>query len=301
MKHFIALLPALLAAAPAVAQQTVLVDQQASLAGAQIADAWFGSSAADDFEVTDPAGFLLEEIVFQGGYYVFSTVGVDDFEIRLSQRENDLPGAPITSWSNLQPARTFTGLYINGFHPVELYEYSFTLPVAEQLPAGEYVVEIFNNTPTTSDAWSWARAMPDTQGTIPGHYTSATAPGVIWAFGSGGGELAMTLLGVQPQGAPLLSVPGSCPGPTQVDIANMTPGGRVALAWSRNLANTTLTGGACAGLTVPLQSPTIAFVVTADAQGSVTIPVQLPQNACGAVHLIAADVSSCTTTNVVAL
>ena len=85
MTRFLPILAAAALALPAAAQQSTLIDQQPNLSGAVVCDTWlFDDSAADDFVVADPAGFLLEEITFYGAYYISGVPSTDaQISIRL--------------------------------------------------------------------------------------------------------------------------------------------------------------------------------------------------------------------------
>ena len=73
------------------------------------------------------------------------------------------------------------------------------------------------------------------------------------------------------------------------------------VGWSFFTGSWAVPGGSCAGTLVDIVNPTLALVVSLDANGAASIPVNLPGGACGNVHAQGFDLLSCTGTNVVSL
>lgn len=100
---------------------------------------------------------------------------------------------------------------------------------------------------------------------------------------------------------PTMAVTGNCPGAGQVDLTNMTPGGRIAIAAAASQGASVVPGGSCAGSVIGLLNPQIKIVAFADGGGSFSSPANLPAAACGSYYAQGFDLGSCTATNVVAL
>ena len=102
---------------------------------------------------------------------------------------------------------------------------------------------------------------------------------------------------------PTLTITGTCPGPGSIDCSGMTAGGLVYIGYTPAGAGSwVIPSGGCAGATVNVAAqPTLLFAVAADAGGNVSIPGSMPATACGVITTVAFDVSTCTSTNAVAL
>lgn len=101
---------------------------------------------------------------------------------------------------------------------------------------------------------------------------------------------------------PALAISGSCPGPGSADASGMTPGGPVAFYYAIAAGSVTLPSGGCAGLTLPVSSPTqLGGFVNADAAGNASLAGTMQANHCGLVILGAVDIATCGATNTVAL
>lgn len=114
------------------------------------------------------------------------------------------------------------------------------------------------------------------------------------------GEVSVDYVEIDAPAGPVLSITGSCPGIVTVDLSGMTPNGSVVLAYGV-VGSTTLPGGPCAGLTVGLTNIVRVGVLQADAQGNISLSRNAPPAACGSLSAVAADVATCTVTNIVAL
>lgn len=99
---------------------------------------------------------------------------------------------------------------------------------------------------------------------------------------------------------PSLAINGSCPGSLTVDIAGMTPNSPVVIAYGVP-GSTTLGGGSCAGLTIGLNNIVRVANLQSDAQGAVSFTRNVGPAGCGVVSVVAADVATCTVSNIVAL
>lgn len=149
--------------------------------------------------------------------------------------------------------------------------------------------------------------------------TSAYYPGVMADLASVGGQAAVEMrfhyFGydahswaidnvVVDQGTPVgpaLAILGSCPGALQAAASNMTPGGPVIFAYSTAAGSYTVPGGPCAGLTVPMASPTKVATVMADGSGNASLNGSVGAAACGVVTVVAVDGASCTASNLVGI
>jgi len=101
---------------------------------------------------------------------------------------------------------------------------------------------------------------------------------------------------------PSLSISGSCPGPGTANASGMTAGGPVVFFYSVSAGSFTVPGGGCAGLTVPVSSPTqLGPVFFADGAGNVSLSGNQQPNHCGNVMVGAVDVATCSASNVVTL
>lgn len=100
---------------------------------------------------------------------------------------------------------------------------------------------------------------------------------------------------------PTLGMSGSCPGAVQLTVANCTPAGRVAFAYSRTPGAWTLPNTICAGTLLPLVQPTLLGLQTADPSGAASFGGNAPAAACGQVSVMALDLTSCTPSNALAL
>lgn len=101
---------------------------------------------------------------------------------------------------------------------------------------------------------------------------------------------------------PALALSGVCPGPVTLDASNMTPGGPVAFYYALSAGSTTIPGGHCAGMVLPVTGPTqLGPFVNADGAGNASISGTAQPNHCGLVRVGAVDIGPCTPTNVIAL
>ncbi|HEX9792814.1 MAG TPA: hypothetical protein VGC54_02415 [Planctomycetota bacterium] len=101
-----------------------------------------------------------------------------------------------------------------------------------------------------------------------------------------------------------LTITGPCPGSVTVDVSGATPSGSVAFATALGTGSFVIPGGfPCAGTVLGLSSAGITHRTTrtADAAGNISFPATAPAGACGRLFVQAIDLTTCATTNVVAL
>jgi hypothetical protein len=93
-----------------------------------------------------------------------------------------------------------------------------------------------------------------------------------------------------------------CPS-VQLDIADATPYGNVALLYAPSAGNFIVPAGRpCAGRQLGLSAGvSLVIMITADAAGAASLTAQVPAGLCGAVYLQALDLSSCVSSAVVPL
>jgi hypothetical protein len=91
---------------------------------------------------------------------------------------------------------------------------------------------------------------------------------------------------------PELAVSGTCPGPVDIDVSNLTPGGRVALLKGTGLGSNVIPAGPCAGEVSDLQNLGLQALLVADVNGEISLSPTLRLGACGRV-LQALDVETC--------
>lgn len=96
------------------------------------------------------------------GAYTGNMVVNDDFTIKFHENADGLPGAIISQQTGLNVVRTATG---RRFINLDEYRYDIELNQPVSLPAGRYLIQLFNNTTGSSTTWAWERAF---YGWIPG-------------------------------------------------------------------------------------------------------------------------------------
>lgn len=110
------------------------------------------------------------------------------------------------------------------------------------------------------------------------------------------GTLYTELVGPPP---PSLSITGSCPGPVTVNLANCTPGGSIPVLMGA-AGIYVKPGGACAGITLGINPPSLLVMLTADGAGAASLSGNAPAGACGRT-LQGVDAATCTATNTAVL
>lgn len=95
-----------------------------------------------------------------------------------------------------------------------------------------------------------------------------------------------------------LRLSGTCPGPVTVDITGATPGGTVAIAYSRTGAGSfTIPSGPCAGRALPIDRARLGTTTTANGAGMRTLTPTFGAGLCG-ISVVAVDVATCSVSNV---
>jgi hypothetical protein len=100
---------------------------------------------------------------------------------------------------------------------------------------------------------------------------------------------------------PNLDVSGVCPGPAQVAITGITPGGDVAVVKGASLGSTPVPAGPCIGTLLDLDGPSLVTIINdADNDGNVFANPNLNSPVCGKpIQII--DLTTCTPSNPVFL
>lgn len=100
-------------------------------------------------------------------------------------------------------------------------------------------------------------------------------------------------------GTVFFSLGGSCPGPVQVTVTGVTPGGLIQFVYGP-AGSYTVTTGSCIGMVLDMNPPTLGPSAFADASGALSTMYLLPAGVCGMVAQ-AVDVTACTPSNPVVL
>lgn len=96
-----------------------------------------------------------------------------------------------------------------------------------------------------------------------------------------------------------LSKTGTCPGPVTLSSTNGTPNRPVAVLYG-NAGSFTKPSGACAGLTLAIQNPNLAVMLSNNASGNASVSFNTSPVFCGkTVQFV--DVASCTASNAIVL
>jgi hypothetical protein len=100
---------------------------------------------------------------------------------------------------------------------------------------------------------------------------------------------------------PMLSTVGSCPGFVIFSADGCTPDGEVGFGWSFAGGTSAVPSGPCVGTVTALDAPSLVGVSVASGFGVANWISSVPAAACGAVLIQAIDLSSCTTSPILAL
>jgi hypothetical protein len=100
---------------------------------------------------------------------------------------------------------------------------------------------------------------------------------------------------------PALSIGGTCPGPVQVSMTDLTPNGNVAVVRAAAAGSAIVPGGPCVGTPLDLAAPlSLIGIFPADAAGNFSVSPTLGAAACGKqVQII--DLTTCDTSNLITL
>jgi Zn-dependent metalloprotease len=144
-------------------------------------------SRAESFSLTNTRAITAVTI---WGYYPNNGLsGNDNFTLVFHRESGGLPGTAIKSITNAPFSRTLTGLAVNG-----MPENQITFPISTSflLPAGNYFIEIFNNTVGNPNNWVWESSE---YLAAPGFVQANECPGVNWRTGNGQYDLAIRIDG----------------------------------------------------------------------------------------------------------
>jgi hypothetical protein len=192
----------------------ILLDQPPNQLNGIFADASCDLSGgsqviADDFILTEEV--TIEQIVIWGGYYSTNTpIDPDVITVIFHDDAAGLPGATISTETNVPYVRVQTGLQLFG---VDEWMHTLTLANPVTLGSGNYWVEIYNDTGFGTDDYFWETGDLDPVNGIVGSAWATTAPGSGWNFdavtdlsiqliGGGGGNIATYPLPDSPVQAP---------------------------------------------------------------------------------------------------
>ncbi|MBC8451274.1 MAG: hypothetical protein H8D72_01050 [Planctomycetes bacterium] len=174
------MLTSLLALSFAPMVQTPFVDQPADHANdglyfsdVSTYDPLWGTTQylADNFTVPIDVQIQPTSLVWFGADYQATFTGTDDFRVNFYEAKiTGEPGPLIYQYSGPQPTVTATGYLPSGqAFPWTEKRYEISLSAMSKLTAGDYVVEVYNDTTTSSDGtWGWAVGIADTTHGVDG-------------------------------------------------------------------------------------------------------------------------------------
>ncbi len=120
----------------------------------------------------------FDTIRIWGEYYPNGLPGGDRFTVIVYTARDGLPDQAIFRQEDVPAVRILTGESNQG---VPVWEFTLRFKFLLHLPAGNYFLEIFNNTADTPDTFLWEAA---DYGGAPGFTSSQSAPGLGWVRGS---------------------------------------------------------------------------------------------------------------------
>ncbi|MFN0136873.1 MAG: thrombospondin type 3 repeat-containing protein, partial [Phycisphaerae bacterium] len=165
----------------------VITRQMPTRATGTFSDANTPRVRADDFTLNSADS--IHTIRIWGFYSPGGNAGTsDNFTIVVHADGGNRPGTAIRTISNAPFERVLTGFNVTGA-PEHQITFELAEPIA--LGPGRYFMEIFNNTPTTPDTWTWGNADYVGFTTV---WAANEAPGVNWN-GDRTFNLAMEILG----------------------------------------------------------------------------------------------------------
>jgi hypothetical protein len=136
---------------------------------------------ADNFRLQEETGVL--GVKFWGSYTPNGIVSQpDQFTLVFRDDAGGPPGAVIASYGPVAGTRTAIGVN----------EYEYFIRVDETLPAGDYWLEIYNDTIDTQETWAWYEGQLDPAYGLPGLAFSVEMP-ESWGF-NGSIDLAFELI-----------------------------------------------------------------------------------------------------------
>jgi uncharacterized repeat protein (TIGR01451 family) len=240
---------------------TLLLDQAPNQTNGLFADADCGlcgtgqQSIADNFILTDT--YTIEEIIIWSGYFPGNSQPVDDIDVIFHANAGTLPGAAVSTETNVPATRVQTGVILFGVN-----EWMTTLTLANpvELTAGTWWVEIFNNTAGNADNYFWEVGNLDPVHGILNDSFAFQTPGVTWNTGNPLADNAIQIYGSQGGGGnPAIAISKSpatqdvvtngnayftitVTNTGDVDLNNVTVSDPLATACDNNIG--TLTAGA---------------------------------------------------------
>lgn len=129
-------------------------------------------------------------IDFWGGYLPGSAPPQDSFTVVFHDDAGGLPGPVVATYAGLRGHRSATGRTVLG---VDEYHYFLELDPAVWLDGSvDHWVEIYNDTPGSSESFFWETGDLDPNTGLPGHAVASEAPGSAW-LPVPGAELAIIL------------------------------------------------------------------------------------------------------------
>lgn len=222
----------------------------------------------------------------------------------------ELSRAPATSAVNVREALV---LGLNGagasdfsieFQHLENFDETSAFDGVWVSDDGDNWYRVFDGVSTTSNVWSLKTGMSlQVSGAVLNlsgdfYLMLACEDNSAWASGDGQAYDSIVLGGGCPTG-PQLAIAGACGGPATLSVSGATAGGTVLILYGA-AGSTTKPTGTCSGTTVDIAAPSLGAAVAADANGDVSLNVNLPAGACG-LTVQAVDVGTCTPTNSVVL
>ena len=138
-----------------------------------LSDAFLSASSAENIIVSSQV--VITQIKIWGTYGGGTTPAADNFTVIFHSDLSGLPGAAISTQSNVPVARTDTGETVGAFAE---HEYTLTLTTPVNLSPGNYWIEIFNN---TRERFGWETGTLDPVNGIDGFAFASAAPGVSWS------------------------------------------------------------------------------------------------------------------------
>ncbi|MCB9865506.1 MAG: M4 family metallopeptidase [Phycisphaerales bacterium] len=118
----------------------------------------------------------IEGIRFWGGYYPNNTPPTDDLAVIFHADDGGSPGSAVSTQLSVPATRTLSGFSIAG---VDEWEFVIELPNSVSLAAGDYWIEIFNDTTGDDDTFFWSGSTYSIG--LVGNALATEAPGVSWS------------------------------------------------------------------------------------------------------------------------
>jgi len=283
--------------------QLPLLDQQPSQLDSRSAhDTFFAT--ADNFQVSDPAGFDLGSVVWWGSWASAGAAVGDSFDLYVHQDTvgpfGIAPGTVIASYPGVFPTVATTGLSFPSFAgslPEHRLEYS--LPAPLHLSTGIYWLEIVcTGSSLSGEEFVWEMAPQDPVNGVSCMAWSLDTPGVTWFSCTPFGESDMSLQLSESSG-PQLSYSGLVGGGTVVaTVSGATPFSTVFLGYSLTGSGPTNTAFGMVAMSPPIK---LLTALTTDSAGGSVWSSPVPPSASGrTLYSQGVDLASGALTNPVA-